>query len=816
MFRWRDAVALIFALILSQQAWNRQESLSATVHLAFYAARTTEYRLPSLRPVPLDVNGDGIPESLVDYSRQSGAWKLQVLDIIKKRRHGSNLAGAPYEPPVVLESDPISYAHVQGRQQTTKDTHVQPLTLTVGHVRLRPDAKSSSSSSSKKKKPQSSSSKVEITDRNRRFFCGTSWHDAAEKCSVPCPSGMASDCPDGETCYADTPCNYEDATAEKDQTDETSTSTTTSIFTDVQNITHHFHLTPDGGLPCVVTLWSSGVVTLHSIAASYDRNQKSSSSRNKHRDNKDHQHPQFEIQLMWHTQILPAKKQALEWLEQTVHFVDAVDADNGSGLILISGNAELTEEDDDDDDAWSADVVAALHARTGQIIWSSAPQEDDSEHEDAHRPTMQRGTTSMARRRSRIPNIVHGSASSSVRSMSPEHCLRSFYRRPLLMSTTTSSSVPQGALPFSYWTEADASIRTLHFDLEQPESHQQHQQQPRGAQQKRKKKKQRLHYGKPNVVVTHDLSGLQVRSLRNGRSLCHLGLSEETIYADLNHDGTLDGVEIAMGTHAVPDVQREQEAGDDADDDYRFIAALASRMADREQKKSSSKKKKKEAGANIGRRPSESSLCHLVALSGFPSKEELFSANLCGKRYDARRRNDMIEGAPPILVEPMYGKGLDVIAAVNTGLVHRIRGSNGWRQWKTEGQRHDGFPHWNNREIAQLSRVESHNVVPETRPVLLVGEDALAILSVKTGTVLASAKFPQPSITRPILVDFDGDGTTDVMIQSKEALWAFKIVVRTGSSVLLRILVGLLLMGLLLAMLRNRYGPHPGKRSTDI
>ena len=40
-------------------------------------------------------------------------------------------------------------------------------------------------------------------------------------------------------------------------------------------------------------------------------------------------------------------------------------------------------------------------------------------------------------------------------------------------------------------------------------------------------------------------------------------------------------------------------------------------------------------------------------------------------------------------------------------------------------------------------------------------------------------------------------------------------VVRTGASIVFRIMTGLLLMAMMLAVLRNRFGPHPGKRSTD-
>jgi hypothetical protein len=86
---------------------------------------------------------------------------------------------------------------------------------------------------------------------------------------------------------------------------------------------------------------------------------------------------------------------------------------------------------------------------------------------------------------------------------------------------------------------------------------------------------------------------------------------------------------------------------------------------------------------------------------------------------------------------------------------------------------------------------------------------------VKNGGILASVPFPQTSIIRPMLAEVSGDGTTDVMILSAEAIWGFQITVRPGTPVMSRIMVGLLLMGLMLAVLRNRFGQRTDKRATD-
>ena len=47
------------------------------------------------------------------------------------------------------------------------------------------------------------------SDRNS-FFCGTTWDEAAETCSKPCPSGNNDECDDGDVCFGYTPCSLAD------------------------------------------------------------------------------------------------------------------------------------------------------------------------------------------------------------------------------------------------------------------------------------------------------------------------------------------------------------------------------------------------------------------------------------------------------------------------------------------------------------------------------------------------------------------------------------------------------------------------------
>jgi len=39
------------------------------------------------------------------------------------------------------------------------------------------------------------------------FFCGKTWYDAASECKVPCPSGLDDDCPADSKCFGYTPCS---------------------------------------------------------------------------------------------------------------------------------------------------------------------------------------------------------------------------------------------------------------------------------------------------------------------------------------------------------------------------------------------------------------------------------------------------------------------------------------------------------------------------------------------------------------------------------------------------------------------------------
>jgi len=341
---------------------------------------------------------------------------------------------------------------------------------------------------------------------------------------------------------------------------------------------------------------------------------------------------------------------------------------------------------------------------------------------------------------------------------------------------------------------------------------------------------------KIKVVVNYHAGGLHVHSLQNGQPLCHLSLNEETLYVDVQRDGVMDSIQIVTnGKNLVLDPL----TGTYADP---WVAKLAAKLDDATASASAADTSKKNKDDNS----SESKFyhlmhrfCHALALSGNPPREELFSTPLCSASSSRGKNNNdqnhpwgQVYAAPPLVVESLYSqhrhREKDVIIAMSNGIVSRIRGGTGRRQWKLDGHRNaaENFPTWGDWEatrtvsLTQLQvNSDSDDVANYARPILLVGESSLAILSATYANVLASTNIPQRSIRRPIVADINGDGVSDVLIATADAIWGYEITIRTGASIFFRILVGLLLMGILLAILRNRYGGTSArdryKRSTD-
>jgi len=899
MLRNRDILAAVLALILTRIAWNDQaENLTVSIHLAFYFP----FAKYQVAPAAFDVDGDGTAEALVivkpvgenDFNSKN-AWVIQLLDL-KPLHYSSYNAksaiGAPFQPTELLRSEPIvmtTSAPSEGEEENRReggDLVIKPLQLVTGQVKLRGVAK----------RPSEHDFDVMSHDeRTKHYFCGHDWHDAANNCGTPCPSGTSDDCPDGERCYADTPCDSQELASQKKETE-----------IDEDNV----HLTPAGGLPSCFTVWSDGRVTMHSLTSRKDEEEpeeEASSSlllnpRNLSvsglqaklkRTLSARRKTPLELMPMWTATAFPqSPDQILNPSKVQLTFLDAFDSipDARHGMLIVSG--DLTPDPGPEgpplgiplgDPMKEPRFMVALDAMTGEVLWDSL-QNFKEEEENVPLPLhIDLGSSSLARRRSKVAHLdISISSSSSGTSGADDihqngvlpNCLAG-YRNSLLGATD--------ALPYSYWGPADAGVRAVHLDhsntqqkLQRHEQHQAHKYRSvlsssssssqnhrpgetsphhyhrhgnkKGAAKSpyswhsalintSKRGKQlgthggHVHYGRPNVLINYHAGGLHVHSLQNGHALCHLSLLEEALYVDLQRDGVMDSVQvITNGKNLVMD----PTTGTYADP---WVAQLASRVQGAEDETKDQEERARDAQKNYHQ---FTRLCHAMALSGQPAREELFSTPLCGTSGSKRHNTNNIgehnadhpwtpvHAAPPIVVESMYSqhrhREKDVIFAMSNGVVSRIRGGTGRRQWKLNGKKVENFPTWGRWEATHtvsLTRlqVDDVQVAPYARPILLVGESSMAVLSATSPTVLATANIPQRSLRRPILKDVSGDGVSDVLVTTADGVWCYQVVVRTGASIFFRILVGLLLMGIMVALLRNRYGGSSVrdryKRSTD-
>lgn len=774
MLRTRDLVALLAAVVLTRMAYHdTMESLAATAHLSFYVPRNDGDH--SVAPAVLDIDGDGVAEALARVENRDNKFYVQILDLKPGMTAHANLA--PFQPKVLLEASPVSIP-VTGHMEFT-----EPLALTTGHINVQGGEEVAV-------KAPAASTNAKVNERTRHYFCGSDWHDASSKCAQPCPGGDSTECPGTERCFADTPCDYYNVRSDRPLLES-----------------GNLRLTPAGSLPAIVTLWETGVVTCHALTSD------NSTKRN-----------ELELRLLWQQNPLE-NYTVIDFHSPSMTLVDGIDAGNGHGMIIVSSAAHIASPGATDDDDFFDTIAFALDAKTGATIWETVSDKARESAQQLLLP-MERGETSAARRRSLNPNLPDPSRRrDKPLGLAGTNCMHA-YRRSLLVS---------GALPHLHWGDDDTLIKVLHFDHQQDHGQRQqhghaHHKKKHGAGQKLlgksaakaksavghakkwsksllpgKRHRNKLRFGRPNVVAVYKAEGLDIRSLKNGRSLCHLSLWEMTLYADLNHDGILDSASLLTGTHYLED-------DDHMDASQRWVTKLAATV------KGMNKPNKNDTEELLRQHMQDVELCHVQVLSGLPSKEELFAVNVCGpKRYqqDNIDRFNNVQPAPLLAVESFRRNGNDLIAAVSSGVVTRIDGTTGWRQWQLHGKHYPDFPHWDDELVVAMTRIESRHVVPATRPVLLVGENSLVLLSARRGKYLASATFPQPSLMQPQIMDLNGDGTSDVLVVTADAYWGYNIHVRTGTSIGFRLVVGLLLLGMMLALLRNRFGPHPGKRSTD-
>lgn len=831
VLRTRDILAALVLLWLFAVAWDDSvtDDPSANIRLSFFIPQLRD-DLSTVLPQIFDVDGDGSPEAMVAWLPNSKAdginieatsWTLQVHDLrLAAKRHGK-----PFEPKILLQAEKLPVS-IQSPIPHRPPIDLFPLSMTTGQVMIEKQDGETTNPTKRFHTPPA--------DRTLQYFCGKDWHDAAEKCGTHCPTGQSSDCPENERCFADTQC---DASQKAD---------TNSIFSS----TSSYHTTPAGGIPSVFTAWSGGNVTMHSITGEGE----SSTS-------------PLQLKHMWTVSPfapIAARTVEIEWDSVAMTFVDAVEAPNGAGMVVITGSAtavwkrgdnkdEINSGDDELDQSFTHGTFAvALDTRTGAIIWKSIDDKElekvifHSESDEAvPLPFVEQGLTSTARRRSHVARSL-----SHTMDVSSPNCMQE-YRHSILTSR---------ALPYQFWgDDTDTTIRIVHFDHHGNDGKPAHAnknyfpQQKRGAGPKRREiartepdhhsnKKHwlpssvtRRHHqhrhtapklGKPNVVVTHTFDGIQVRALKNGRSLCHISLQPQTLYADINHDGKLDSMQV------ITDEDKILSAGDDEEtkQDRQWIQDMVQRLADRHHQvphKPISASDRLQQSQEVS-----SQLCQMLVLSGVPTMEELFNEDACGGRLrvlqqSALQRNSsqipiMVCGAPLVLVESISGGrkhlGYDVVAATNIGVVSRYRGTSGRILWRRIMPETANGTLWDDDDayLVQLGRLDATALTLPARPIVQTDRLSISILSAQTGSLLATAPLAEHPAVRPMILDLNGDGTSDILVLTRNAIWGYTVTVGAGASVTFRIIVGLLAMGLMLALLRNRFGQRPGKRGTDL
>ena len=663
-FRSRDAAAALLSIILGKIAWTDStgpEALSVSTVLAFYYEATPtvtvehavhedddiyddmpvdddEYdddddairrrndqklgsdkatgivkrQVRTAPPVPFDVDGDGTVEGLVVpaiVNNATQSWGLQVLDL--KPLHGRHGAAAemtafPFYPNVMFTSDGVDAAtNDEDAQAASVAQPPVPIKMASGQVLLRnginqmSDNSGGGAGSTGKHKPDGKF--VESDDKTRHYFCGTGWGDAAERCATPCPDGTSSSCPEGESCYADTPCDSQLATPVANADDDLLDDDTAVVEKATQLI-----LTPRNGLPSVVTLWSDGSLTMHSLTGDYVPGEKhhSRGKRDKQRDitkkTKASENTLLELRPMWRTnpfqpsagsggggdegepkqeQLPPSDILEFDEIDLTIETTAPV---GEHGAVIVA--ARYTRKNYAGK-LRAATSYHAIDAFTGNMIWSHGDKEgrgklglmafmgvasalfDEDEADNAND-----GITSSARRRSFLPGAA-SAANSLMGSMgvddditASEDCMDSFRRWVLNPDT--------GVLPHVSWSSGrdDAKIQVAHFDRKHhgqgstgkkggaaghgskktPGGKKMGWQKSMLSVSRRAKAgattdkngKTKLESVRPNVVLFRNRDGVSVLSLRNGRPVCHLSLLDNSLYADINADGIIEQVQV--------------------------------------------------------------------------------------------------------------------------------------------------------------------------------------------------------------------------------------------------------------------------------
>lgn len=286
------------------------------------------------------------------------------------------------------------------------------------------------------------------------------------------------------------------------------------------------------------------------------------------------------------------------------------------------------------------------------------------------------------------------------------------------------------------------------------------------------------HTVNPNVLVAHTRRGVEVIGLRSGVPITSLALAPDATYADVDGDGVVDTIIV---------LENEEDAS--------------------------------RHGEAFAREGGQFMPCTLMVVSGLPARAQLFNGSICQRTvslHDPIARNrfqlqDHISAAPPVVLRNSHGKDSatkdahvkDIVVGISAGIVSCYSGT-GELRWQV-----NDAPTWSLQptegSVSQSSvslfdwnahRVEEHGTHDSRHSQIVVVGDGKVSIITRDGVLQASTVIPRPPISKPIFGDFDGDGVTDIVIMTEDALLGLRLeVTASPRGMLIAVLVLVVLAG---------------------
>ena len=222
--------------------------------------------------------------------------------------------------------------------------------------------------------------------------------------------------------------------------------------------------------------------------------------------------------------------------------------------------------------------------------------------------------------------------------------------------------------------------------------------------------------------------------------------------------------------------------------------------------------------------------CSIMVVSGLPPRSQLFNGSICSSRHSlsnpSRQKKipHVVFAAPPLVLRKLGSDNIqeasqkDLAVAVNTGsvtLFKTVKGSGGLSWQSDDGPTWElDFKHAAIKSFdADSKRVAEHGTHDTAYSDLLVMGDKSLLLLDREGEQKTKADIPSTPIAQPILADFDNDEISDVIIVTAEAIYGYKIEVKTSTRGLLVAIILLAALAFMIYVTSIRYSVVDDKRS---